>query len=376
VRNVTGLLCVCAVVLVSFTIKAEPAVEEAKPVLQIAILLDTSGSMRGLIDQAKSQLWKVVNEFATATQNGRHVELQVALYEYGNSRLSAEEGYIRLILTLTNDLDKVSEELFALTTNGGQEYCGMVIGDANEALDWSDSTGTLKAIFIAGNEPFTQGGTDYHETCKAAIEKGIVINTIFCGPHEEGIRTSWKDGAVLADGQYMNIDQDRQAVHIDAPQDKEIAELGAQLNETYLAYGKAGMAGRARQEAQDANASAASVGSSVERSVAKASMQYNNAAWDLVDAVEQGTVKLEEIEEEDLPEALRTMSQDERKAYLEAKAKDRASTQTKINELNEARKKYIAEEMKKLSESGEDTFDSAMVKALREQAAKKNVDLE
>ena len=31
--------------------------------IQIALLLDTSNSMDGLIDQAKSQLWSVVNEF-------------------------------------------------------------------------------------------------------------------------------------------------------------------------------------------------------------------------------------------------------------------------------------------------------------------------
>src|SRR5213075_3096371 len=99
-----------------------------KPVIQVAILLDTSGSMDGLIDQTRKQLWRVVNELATAKKDGHSPNLQVALYEYGNDAIPAENGYIRRVLPLTTDLDRVSEELFALLTNGGSEYCGQVIG--------------------------------------------------------------------------------------------------------------------------------------------------------------------------------------------------------------------------------------------------------
>ena len=184
-----------------------PAEMKATPKIQIALLLDTSNSMDGLIDQAKSQLWKIVNEFVTAKRDGQRPEFMVALYEYGNNRLKREEGFIRRVLPLTTDLDKVSEQLFALTTNGGQEYCGQVIEVATNGLAWSPSNEDLKVIFIAGNEPFTQGSVDYRKSCKAAISKGIMVNTIFCGREGEGIDTKWKDGAMLADGKLMNIDQ-------------------------------------------------------------------------------------------------------------------------------------------------------------------------
>lgn len=46
--------------------------------IQLAILLDTSSSMDGLIDQAKSQLWKIVNELAVSKKNGKSIELFVA----------------------------------------------------------------------------------------------------------------------------------------------------------------------------------------------------------------------------------------------------------------------------------------------------------
>ena len=130
---------------------------------------------------------------------------------------------MRLILPLTDDLDRVSEELFALKTNGGDEYCGWVIRDAVNRLEWSRSRDVYKAIFIAGNEPFTQGSVDFHASCKAAIERGIVVNTIFCGANAEGRQTGWKDGAILADGRYMSIDQNQKVVEIPTPQDAEIA---------------------------------------------------------------------------------------------------------------------------------------------------------
>ena len=196
---------------------AEAKDSPRKPSIQIALLLDTSYSMDGLIDQAKSQLWSVVNEFIRAKRDGRTPVLEVALYEYGNNGLPAQEGFVRLVVPLTDDLDTVSGKLFALKTNGGEEFCGQVIRDAVAQLTWSRSSDVYKAIFIAGNEPFSQGPVDYHTACRAAIEKGIIINTIFCGPTPAGEQTGWKDGAVLADGRYMSIDHNQKVAVIPAP---------------------------------------------------------------------------------------------------------------------------------------------------------------
>src|SRR4051794_27130648 len=217
---------------------AEAKAPPRSPSVQIALLLDTSNSMDGLIDQAKTQLWSVVNEFVRARKDGRPPAIQVALFEYGKTTLPPGEGHVRLILPLTDDLDRVSEELFALKTNGGDEYCGWVIRDAVNRLEWSRSRDVYKAIFIAGNEPFSQGPVDFHASCRSAIERGILVNTIFCGGNSQGEQTGWKDGAVLADGRYMSIDQNQKVVEVPAPQDTEIARLGVALNRTYLAYGK------------------------------------------------------------------------------------------------------------------------------------------
>jgi hypothetical protein len=338
--------------------------------IQLALLLDTSGSMDGLIDQAKSQLWKIVNELATSKKDGQQVDLNVALYEYGKQSIPADEGYLRNIVPFTQDLDKISDELFKLKTDGGDEYCGKVILNAVDNLQWNKSNNNLKIIFIAGNEPFTQGNIDYKTACQKAVKKGIVVNTIFCGNYDEGIQTMWKDGADLANGKYMNIDHNAHIVHIDAPQDTEIIKLGQELNKTYIAFGNAGREKKEMQAEQDVNSMSLSPGVMVERSVTKSGTQYKNSGWDLVDAKNEGSVKIEEIKDEDLPNEMQKMSVQERKAYVDKMEKEREQIQNKINKLNDERSKYVAQKM--LKNKNDNTLDAVMIKTIREQAKQKN----
>jgi hypothetical protein len=364
----------CATVLAVFLASLIPALaaepkQAPQPLVQIAILLDTSGSMSGLIEQAKGQLWKIVNQFIYARQKGLRPDLQVALFEYGKSSLSSDSGWIRLIQPFTNDLDKISEELFALQTDGGEEYCGWVIKNAVEGLAWSPSRDVYKAIFIAGNEPFTQGPVHYADSCKGAIAKGIVVNTIHCGEQAAGINTKWQDGALLADGKYMVIDQNRAVVHFEAPQDKDIAKLGEELNKTYLAFGAAGREGLMRQMVQDANGFAlAAQGAAVNRALCKASANYSNGGWDLVDACSDAKFKLAELKKEELPPEMQKMTDPERRAYVAAKAKEREKIQTEINRLNAERIKYVTEKTKQ--QPGANTLDAVMIATIREQAAR------
>lgn len=344
---------------------------ERKPVVQLALLLDTSNSMDGLIAQAKSQLWRIVNEFAVAEHNGQRAELQVALMEYGNDNLPAKEGHIRLVVPLTTDLDLVSQELFALKTRGGQEYCGWVIKDAVERLVWSKAPADLKGVFIAGNEPFTQGQTGYRESCKAAVQAGITVNTIHCGSEADGIGGRWRDGAVLGEGQFMNIDHNKAIRHIPAPQDPLIAELDAKLNATYVPYGALGEQGRARQVQQDANARSLSQGVYSGRANFKITGNYRNAAWDLVDAVEEGKVKVEDLKEEALPETLRTMTIEGRKGYVQQQATARKELKAQVGKLYAEREKFVAAEQAKLAAGGAKTLDDAVLGAVRDQAARK-----
>ncbi|MBU1100384.1 MAG: VWA domain-containing protein [Bacteroidetes bacterium] len=353
-------------ILTSFSLLAKPSGKESN--VQLAILLDTSNSMDGLIDQAKSQLWKIVNELARSRKHGEPINLRVALYEYGNDGLPAEEGYLRQVTRLTNDLDKISEELFRLRTNGGSEFCGTAINSAVRYLNWSEDRGDLKMIVIAGNEPFTQGSIDYRNACERAAKNGVTVNTIFCGNYSEGVNTGWKDGAMITGGTYMNIDQNERIVHIDTPYDDELIRLGKAINSTYIAYGKKGEELKERQEMQDNNSMSLSPAVMAQRSAAKASGQYKNTEWDLVDADSEEEIDLEKIDKKLLPDELQNKSGEELKRYVDEMKSKRTEIQTKINELNEKRRKHIAE---KSLEHQDNTFDSAMLKAIRDQAEKK-----
>lgn len=371
-RTTMAVSTLLAVASLCLTLHPAGANAEETPLIQLAILLDTSNSMDGLINQARSELWKIVNEFALATRNGKRPRLEVALYEYGNDGLRTE-GWIRQVLPLTDDLDKVSEELFALRTLGGSEYCGQVIRSAVEELKWSRSNKDLKVIFIAGNEPFDQGNVDYRKSCKSAIEKAIIVNTVHCGDHQEGVRTHWKDGAMLADGRYMHIDQNRAVAHINAPQDKKIAELGAQLNKTYIPYGAEGEVAMERQSAQDSNAKAMSSSTVTQRAIFKSSHQYRNDSWDLVDAVANKSVDMDDVKDEELPANMRKMDTKERKKYVEGTLEKRKELQEEIRKLNEERRVFVAKEEKKLQESkGGKTLDSAMIEAVHEQGKQRS----
>lgn len=351
----------------------EEAQVQAPPLIQLAILLDTSGSMEGLINQARTQVWRIVNELAVAKQDGREPELQVALYEYGKSTLPKEQGYLRQIVAFTDNLDKISEELFALATNGGEEYCGLVIERATKELAWSESDRALKLIFIAGNEPFTQGPVDYKQACKAAVEKGIIVNTIFCGPEAQGVGTGWRDGAVLADGSFMSIDQNQRVAAVSTPYDKKLVELSEKVNTTYLFVGDARVQreNRLRQVAADQAAGAAAPAAAAERAAFKARGQYR-AENDLLDGLQAGKLKLEGLKDEELPEALQNKSLEEKRAIVKKLSEERAAIQAEIQKLDEQRKRFLAEqERQQAGNTNENTLDAAILRVVREQAVKK-----
>ena len=363
------LLSVVLFLLPAFLINAQQNQKTKK--VQIALLLDTSNSMDGLIDQAKSQLWKIVNELASSEYKGVTPIIEIALYEYGNDLLSGSEGHIRQLSQLTTDLDKISEDLFALKTNGGSEYCGWVIDVAMKQLSWSTSSTDLKMIFIAGNEPFDQGNVKYDKSCKDAISKGIIVNTIFCGSEEEGKKTHWKDGADLADGKFLVINQNEVIASIESPYDDDILNLNQKLNSTYIYYGSSGQKMKTRQEVQDLNAMKMSKSSAVQRSASKASGAYKNTSWDLVDAFENESIEIEDIKEEALPKELKGKTKEEIKIHVEKKSKEREKLKKEISSLNKKRDEYVATERQKMSKKN--TLDDAMLNAIRELGTEKGL---
>ncbi|WP_456439581.1 vWA domain-containing protein [Psychroserpens sp.] len=341
--------------------------EENDQFIKVALLLDTSNSMDGLIDQAKAQLWDIVNELSYAKCGDEKPNLRIALYEYGNDNLNGSEGHIRQVLAFSSDLDEISKQLFSLTTNGGNEYCGQVIEKSLNQLNWGKNQDDLKLIFIAGNEPFTQGRVNYKEAAKLAHKNDVTVNTIFCGDYDQGISTYWKDGADLGHGDYMAINQNKATTYVATPYDDKILKLNQKLNKTYVAYGRVGKSKIMQQSIEDDNAMEYSNENAVSRTVSKSSHLYKNSTWDLVDAEKKKDFKYEDLDVKDLPKELKGKSKSEIKDYVAKKRIERETIQGDIQTLNQERRKYISANQK----DGVNKLENAMIRAIKTQAKEK-----
>jgi von Willebrand factor type A domain len=312
--------------------------------IQVALLLDTSNSMDGLIEQAKSRLWNIVNTLTTLKYNGQTPTIEISLYEYGNSGLSQRDNYIKQITPLSTDLDLISEKLFALRTNGGEEYCGAVIQDASKKLSWGKDNNNMKLIYVCGNEAFDQGSISYKESIADALKNNIYVNTIFCGNQEEGINSFWKNGADVGKGKYFNIDSNQLVQYVVTPYDDKITKC---INTTYINYGSEGDAKKANQARQDVNAESVSKANYADRVVSKSKAVYKNDSWDLVDKMKDDKEAVKKMKKEELPKELQNKSTAEITKLVEEKTIEREAIQKEIGELAKKRQEYIDAEAKK-----------------------------
>jgi Mg-chelatase subunit ChlD len=336
--------------------------------IDLAICLDTSGSMNGLIDSCRQKIWAIINDLALAKPTPR---LRVALLSYGNDGYAKDAGWVRLDTGFTDDLDRVSQQLFALRTGGGTELVGRVMQAALARLDWSKDSKALRIMIVAGNESADQDKeVSFRLMCRRAIGRDIMVNPIYC-TRSENVAHEWKEIARLTDGHYAAIDQNRGTVTIATPFDGKLKSLSGTLNTTYIAFaGKQGREGRLNQEAQDRNAAGLNADAAVLRSTAKAQVLYY-CSWCLVDTTRNKAVKLEDIKLEDLPENMRKMTMEQRKGYVDGMYTKRVAIQKQIKELNAKRNVFIAADMAKRNQKDDNSFDAAVRRAIREQAKSK-----
>ncbi len=378
---VTGLMLLIAIVFSAFSNPSSPKKQKnivVQPKIQAAILLDVSGSMNGLIEQAKAQLWNMVNTMGKAKcDNDVSPKIEIALYEYGRTTNDVKAGYVKKINGFINDLDSLSQNLFSLKTDGGDEYCGQVIFTSLQELQWDPSPESYKVIFIAGNEDFLQGGLHYTKACTEAKNKGVIVNTIYCGDRMQGIREHWNLAGECGNGSYTNINQNAKEEQIPTPYDSIIFSMNSKLNNTYIAYGYGGKSYLAKQAQMDNANTSMSKSAGLKRIQTKSNgAVYNNAQWDLVDAKEkEGDGFLDKIDKKELPDSLKNKSTAELKKIVNEKSKERSAVQTEIKNLNTQRDAFIAAEKAKnaTNKNSAATLETEVEKIIKEQAKRFNM---
>ena len=349
--------------------KPEPA-----PQIDVVIALDVSGSMEGLIASAKQRLWDIVNQMERARPKP---DLRISIVTYGNPEYGEQTGFVKIDLPFTRNLDAVNQTLFSFDTNGGDEYVARAVSTSVNKLPWSADVNALRILFVAGNEGAHQDPQiSVQQAAQLANSKGIVVNTIYCGGSNDGDAAGWRDVASMTNGLYASINQDSAAVAtIATPMDGKLTALNLELNETYVAYGEAGLRSQANQIEQDKNAGAMSPSAAASRAVTKAGRLYDTSDWDLVAAVGSGKA-LEEIEVENLPEPMKDMDDEEREEFVAAKAEKRKELRAEIQELARERRAYIDNERKKQSESTPKGLDEVIQEGLKSLAEEKGFTFE
>jgi Mg-chelatase subunit ChlD len=337
--------------------------------IEVVFCIDTTGSMGNLLDGAKSKIWSMCNQIASGKPTPH---LQVGLVAYRDRG----DEYITKTTDLTRDLDFLHAQLHSLDASGGgdlPESVNQALEDAVHKINWSTSKKTLKLIFLVGDAPPHMDYKDdvkYPDTCKKAVEKGILINTIQCGNYS-ACEQFWKDIAEQARGRYVAIPQKGGVVTIPTPFDRELAAVGQQLLETAILYGD--------EKRQSRGAAMLTVarrltGPAAADRTAFAAKSKRISPYDLLDAIQNKIVKLEDLPDEELPPSLRRLrTRDERQVTLDKIAAKRARLFTEALELEAKRAAMIAREMSRRRLS-KDSFDTQVLDLLRTQARKFAID--
>jgi hypothetical protein len=340
--------------------------------VQAVFVLDTTGSMSGLIDTAKEKIWSIASSMASAQPAP---EIEIGLVGYRDRG----DAYVTQVTDLSADLDTVYATLMDFEADGGgdgPEDVNTALDHALQRISWSQEPDTYQVIFLVGDAPphmDYQGQRRYPEILKVASERGIIVNTIRCGEDATTAR-AWQQIAALTQGRYFTVDQAGTAVAIATPFDQELAQLSAQLDATRLVYGDAMAKAkselkRAATEKLHEFASSASRARRAAFNAMDSGVENLYGDDDLVTAVEAAALDLSSVDADALPEELQAMAPEARQAFVDEQIRKRADLNQRIDVLVGQRAGYLAEESDKLADAKE-SFEYQLYDTIRAQGAK------
>lgn len=363
------------------------------PQIEVCFVLDTTGSMSGLIEGAKAKIWSIANQIVSAKPAPR---VKFGLIGYRD----VGDDYVTKVYELTDDLDGIYAHLKEFSANGGgdtPESVNRALHEAVTMMQWSTNRDVLKIVFLVGDAPphmDYKDDTKYPDVCQLAVKRDLVINTVQCGGDPETTRV-WKEIAKLGEGQYAAIEQSGGMQAVSTPMDKEIAAKQTELNTTVLAYGdtkrqtqtlgriaaQSGASAEAQADraavmskAYAAAPASADVGGLVKGGTSAKPGRLLTSEGDMLDDLAAGKVKLESVKVDDLPPAMQKMSEAERREYVATLAKKRTDLQREVAELVKKRDAYI-EQQRKESAAGakKDGFDQKVMEMIQTQAQRKGI---
>jgi len=357
-------------------VQIDPIQHSQAKKIDLVFALDTTGSMGGLIHAAKEKIWSIATNMAQAEQAP---EIRIGIVAFRDRG----DDYVTKVIDLSNDLDSVYAQLMDLNADGGgdgPESVNQALHEAVHKVSWTQDKDAFKVIFLVGDAPphmDYQDDVKYPVSIQAALDKGILVNTIQCG-NDSNTLQKWQAMAALGQGHFFNVGQDGNAVAMSTPFDEELATLSSEMDGTRLYYGSEDerKEKQKKQDATDKLARSASVESRARRGMFNASKSGKANQFgggDLVEDIASGRTDLSSVPTAKLPESIRAMPAVEQQRLIDETTEKRAKLKSKIEEVAKKRSAYITEEMEE-RESTADSLDDQLVGALRAQAKEKGLD--
>ncbi|MBL8590535.1 MAG: VWA domain-containing protein [Methylobacteriaceae bacterium] len=344
---------------------------QARPVVEVAFVLDTTGSMANLIEGAKRKIWSIATTILDANPDA---ELRMALIAYRD----IGDEYVTKVFPLTTDIQEIYARLLALRAQGGGDWPESV----NEALDkavtglsWSQEARDDRIVFLVGDAP---PHMDYKQDRKYpaivadARARAIVVNAVQAGAARDTERV-WREIAQRGGGRYIPIPQDGgEIVVIETPYDEEIVILQKRINETIIPYGDHSRQDAVRKKADQIKAASPSTASDLAGYMSRAGKgrEAVTGEGDLVADVTQGRRKLESVPVDQLPAPMQSLDAQARRAYLDRREAERAELSKKMAELVARRDAFTREKreaMLRAPGARKDSFDATVSETLRAQ---------
>jgi hypothetical protein len=340
----------------------------SRPRVEVAFVLDSTGSMGGLIEGAKQKIWSIAN---AVIGRSPAPDVRIGLISY---RDRAGDEYVTRLFDLTDDIDAVFGNLQSFRADGGGddlESVNQALHEAVTRMSWSKDPKVLKVVFLVGDYgPHMDYRDDvkYPDTCREAVTRGIVINTVQCGDVAETTPV-WQKIARLSEGSYVALAQDGNMQAMATPYDEEIAKVSAEIGGTVVAWGRLERQAEVREKAAKAEAAPASVAADRAAFNLASGGKAVQGAGDLVADLEAGTVDLEKVARDDLPPEMQRMSLAEQRAYVQARQKEREALNARLEKLARSRAEWLEKELARLGGSGS-SFDRSVAEMIGAQATR------
>ncbi|MFT7561052.1 MAG: Mg-chelatase subunit ChlD [Flavobacteriales bacterium] len=335
--------------------------------IEICFVLDTTGSMSGLIEGAKDTIWSIANNIVSLQPLPNVKFCLIAFRDRGDK-------YVTRVSDLNSDIDSIYSELKRYKAQGGgdtPESVNQALGEAIQSISWSQNPKDIRIIYLVGDAPphMDYEERQYPDLSLDAKEKDIVINTLQCGSMS-ATTPVWQHIARATQGFYSKLQQSGNVKVVTTPMDQDFYALNKKIGETLLPYGSSQDRKAIVEQQQKTQ--------NEKQSVVADRLSYNaktqrlkQGRGDLLDDIDAGLVNLQALDDSQLPPDLRGLSVADKNTVLAKMRHKRSVYQDTINALDIERRNFIREKTNASSAS----FDREVLKGIQDLAKRKGLDL-